>query len=76
MAKVNVNFQIELDDTELEKIGLTAEQYAESLTIFHWGFESPGIVVCQNVDNEKYGDKIADNISYKSMNAKVIKEFK
>lgn len=76
MAKVNVNIQLELEDQELEKLGITAEQYAESLTVFFHDFASPGLVVCQDVDNEKYGEKIVDSVSCESMIAQVINESK
>ncbi|WP_341285168.1 hypothetical protein [Priestia megaterium] len=76
MAKVNVNIQLNLNDEELKKLGITAEQYAESLTAFFHEFASPGLVVCQDVDNEKYGEKIVDSVSCESMIAQVIDESK
>lgn len=73
MAKVNVNIQIELNDEELKEKGLTAEQYAESLTTFPWDFEGPSLVITQDVDHPKHGDKIVQNISW-ILEAKAIED--
>lgn len=74
MAKINVNVEIEVNDKELEKLNLTPEQYAESLTSFDWKFESPALVICQDVDHEEFGDKIAEKVDWSIYSTSIMNE--
>lgn len=74
MAKIQVVLDIDVNDEELKNNNLKPEEFADSLTSFGWNFSSPGIVICQDVDNEQTGDKIIEKIGWNITKAEVIRE--
>lgn len=72
MAKIQVVLDIDVNDEELERNNVKPEEFAASLTTFGWDFASPGIVICQDVDNEEYTEKIVNQFGWKIEKSEVI----